>query len=178
MQSTTESRSFLRTATDACRLRLPSLITFDETRLTKKPKTLAAYTKALDYFTECCDKAYLDDVERKDLLKFAAFLRDEKDQSPRSVYNKFENLMSFLKWAGVRGLVKKNDWPKYTEEEPEIYEQEKLNKLFLVCDSEERLWFEFFLMTGMREQEVMYTYRADININGGTDRVSMVMRQT
>ena len=29
--------------------------------------------------------------------------------------------------------------------------------------TKERLWFEFFLMTGMREQEVMYTYWADIN---------------
>jgi hypothetical protein len=50
----------------------------------------------------------------------------------------------------------KNDWPRYTEEEPEIYEQEELNKLFAKCDPEERLWCEFFLMTGMREQEVMF----------------------
>jgi integrase/recombinase XerD len=28
----------------------------DETELTKKPKTLAAYTKALSYFTESCPK--------------------------------------------------------------------------------------------------------------------------
>ena len=32
-----------------------------------------------------------------------------------------------------------------------------------MCDPEERLWFEFFLMTGEREQEVMYTYKADVN---------------
>ena len=53
-------------------------------------------------------------------------------------------------------LLGKNDWPRYTEEEPEIYEQEELNKLFAKCDPEERLWYEFFLMTGMREQEVMF----------------------
>ena len=53
-------------------------------------------------------------------------------------------------------LLGKNDWPRYTEEEPEIYEQEELNKLFAKCDPEERLWCEFFLMTGMREQEVMF----------------------
>ena len=61
----------------------------DETKLTKKPKTLAAYTTALNYFTESCPKLYLHDIERKDLLKFCAFLRDEKEQAPRSVYNKF-----------------------------------------------------------------------------------------
>src|SRR5713226_4702145 len=127
----------------------------DETKLTKKPKTLAAYTTALTYFTESCHKQNLDEVERKDLLKFSAFLRDEKEQAPRSVYNKFENVMTFLKANGIRGLAGKNDWPRYTEEEPEIYELEELDKLLAACDAEERLWYEFFLMTGMREQEVM-----------------------
>jgi integrase len=144
----------------------------EETRLTKKPKTLAAYTTALVYFTESCHKQNLVDIDRRDLLKFAAFLREEKDQAPRSVYNKFENVMSFLKAQGVRGLVGKNDWPRYTEEEPEIYEQEELDTLFKACDEKERLWFEFFLMTGMREQEVMYAYWSDVNLKHATVRVT------
>jgi integrase/recombinase XerD len=144
----------------------------EETTLTKKPKTLAAYTTALSYFTESCPKLFLEDIDRKDLLKFCAFLRDEKEQAPRSCWNKFANVMSFLKANGIRGLVKKNDWPRYTEEEPEIYEQEELAKLFAACDAEERLWYEFFLMTGMREQEVMYTYWSDVNLAHATVRVS------
>jgi integrase/recombinase XerD len=144
----------------------------DETELTKKPKTLAAYTTALNYFTESCPKLYLHDIERADLLKFCALLRDQKKQASRSVYNKFENLMTFLKANGIRGLVGKNDWPRYTEEEPEMYEQAELDSLFKACDSEERLWFEFFLMTGMREQEVMYTYWSDVNLSAATVRVS------
>jgi integrase len=144
----------------------------EETELTKKPKTLSAYTTALNYFTQSCPKLYLEDIERADLLKFCAFLRDKKKQAPRSVYNKFENVMSFLKANGIRGLVGKNDWPRYTEEEPEMYEQEELDKLFKACDAEERLWYEFFLMTGMREQEVMYTYWSDVNFTAATVRVS------
>jgi integrase/recombinase XerD len=144
----------------------------EETELTKKPKTLAAYTTALSYFTESCPKLYLQDIERADLLKFCAFLRDKKKQAPRSVYNKFENVMTFLKANGIRGLVGKNDWPRYTEEEPEMYEPEELDKLFKACDAEERLWYEFFLMTGMREQEVMYTYWSDVNFAAATVRVS------
>jgi integrase/recombinase XerD len=144
----------------------------EETELTKKPKTLAAYTTALKYFSESCRKMYLHEVDRHDLLKFSGFLRDEKKQSPRSVYNKFETVMAFLKANGIRGLVGKNDWPRYTEEEPEMYEQEELNKLFKACNAEERLWYEFFLMTGMREQEVMYSYWSDINFSAGTARVS------
>src|SRR5215470_1265047 len=140
----------------------------DETKLSKKPKTLAAYSTALGYFQECCPKLYLDDIERGDLLKFSAFLRDQKQQSPRSVYNKFENLMTFLKAHGIRVLAGKNDWPRYVEEEPEIYEQEELNKLFAACNREERLWYKFFLMTGMREQEVMHCSWEDVNFSRST----------
>ena len=37
---------------------------------------------------------------------------------------------------------------------------------------EERLCYEFFLMTGMREQEVMYTYWSDV-----TETVESTVRQ-
>jgi integrase/recombinase XerD len=144
----------------------------EETELTKKPKTLAAYTTALSYFRESCHKLNLEDIDRKDLLKFCAFLRDEKEQAPRSVYNKFENLMCFLKAQGIRGLAGKNDWPRYTEEEPEMYETEELGKLFAASDPGERLWYEFFLMTGMQEQEVMLTYWSDVNFAASTVRVT------
>jgi integrase len=144
----------------------------DEVKLSKKPKTLAAYTTALNYFTQSCHKLHLEEVDRKDLLKFSAFLRDEKEQSPRSVYNKFENVIGFLKAQGMRGVVQKNDWPRYVEEEPEIYEREDLGKLLGACTVEERLWWNFFLCTGMREQEVMYAYWTDVNLKASTVRVT------
>lgn len=101
----------------------------EEVKPTKKPKTLAAYTTALAYFQESCRKLYVTDIERKDLLKFTAFLRDEKGQSARSVYNKFENVMTFLEAQKVRDLIGKNDRPRFTEEEPEIYEQEDFGQV-------------------------------------------------
>jgi integrase/recombinase XerD len=158
---------------DGHRLVAASVADFlDETKLTKKPKTLAAYTTALSYFTESCHKLNLEEIDRKDLLKFCAFLRDDKEQAPRSCWNKFATVMSFLKAQGIRGLVGKNDWPRYTEEEPDAYEQKELNTLLAACDPEERLWYEFFLMTGMREQEAMYTYWSDVNLAASTVRVS------
>jgi integrase/recombinase XerD len=144
----------------------------DEIKLTKKPKTLAAYTTSLDYFTESCHKMHLSDIERKDMLKFHAFLRDEKEQSPRTCWNKFSNVMSFLKANGISKLVKKNDWPQFVEEEPEIYEQDELDQLFKACDEEELVWFSFYLMTGEREQEVQHSYWTDINLKANTVRVT------
>lgn len=129
----------------------------------KKPKTLAEYATSLNYFTESCHKLYLEDIDRKDLLKFHAFLREEKEQAPHSCCSKLANVMSLLKAQGMRGLVGKNDRPRYREEEPEIYEQKELDKLFAACNAEERLWCQFFLMTGEREQDVMFTYWSDVN---------------
>jgi integrase len=144
----------------------------EDVKLSKKPKTYSAYSTALNYFAESCRKQFVEDIDRKDMLRFSAFLRDEKDQSPRSVYNKFESMMAFLKLQGVRGLVGKTDWPRFTEESPEVYEREEISKFLGVCEPNERLWFEFFLMTGMREQEVMYTYWSDINFAKCTVKVS------
>lgn len=136
----------------------------NDVQLSKKSKTHAAYRVALDYFLESCRKPRLEDVERRDLLEFSAFLRDRKKLAPRTVASKFENVLSFLKSRGIRGLVTKGDWPRYTEDEPEIYEREDLDRFFEACDAEERLWFEFFLMTGMREQEVTHATWSDLNL--------------
>ena len=144
----------------------------EEVKLSKKPKTHAAYSTALEYFAECCHKLNVEDIDRRDLLKYAAFLRDEKEQAPRSVYNKFENLMTFLKAQGVRGLVGKNDRPRYVVQEPEVYDREELDTLLAAGGADERLWLEFFLMTGMREQEVMYCYWSDVNLSARTVRVT------
>jgi len=139
----------------------------NEIKLAKKPKTHAAYNTSLTYFLESCKKQTLAEIERGDLLQYSAFLRDVKELEPRTVWNKFSNVMSFLKAQGIRGLAKKTDWPRYVEEEPEVYERVDLDKFFGACNSTERLWFEFFLMTGMREQEVMHTTWAEINLNRG-----------
>ena len=69
----------------------------EETRLTRKHKTFLAYKLALEYFAESCSQLYLEDIQRADLLKFHAYLRDEKELSPRSTYNRFESVMIFLK---------------------------------------------------------------------------------
>jgi integrase len=137
-----------------------------------KPKSLAAYTTALEYFLESCSKQTVEDVDRTDMLDFAEFLRDEKELGARTTYNKFLQTMIFLKAVGVRGLVKKNDWPQYTKEEPTIYEDDELTKLFAACDAEEKLWFEFFLNTGFRDQEARYVCWSNVNFTASTISVT------
>jgi len=80
--------------------------------------------------------------------------------------------MSFLRLTTSAGWPKKHDWPSYTEEEPEIYEQKKLTSCREVRGQEAAVVFEFFLMTGMREQEVMHCHWSDVSFAAATARVT------
>jgi integrase/recombinase XerD len=127
--------------------------------------TLGCYTTALNHFQESCTKANLEDIDRRDLLKFSVFLVEEKKHAPMTVYNKFQIVVSFLKSQGITKLVSGKDWPKYTPKAVQVYEQDEIDKLFAACTDTERLWFQFFLETGMRKDEVAFCYKSDINFS-------------
>jgi len=129
----------------------------------KKKKTHSAYRTALTYFLESCKKQTLEEIHRTDMLAFKTYLRDKKKQSDRSIANKFENVMSFLKQQKITGLIGKNDRPTFTQEEVETYTQDELDKFFAACTETENVWFEFFYRTAMREQEVMHVSWSDID---------------
>lgn len=122
----------------------------------RKKKTHQAYSVALRYFHACVGNKPVKDINRADMLRFTTYLREEKKQAPRSAYNEFESAMTFLKHFDVKPKVKAHDWLQFVEEEPEIFDQETLEKFFAECKDDERLLFEFSLMSGMREQEVIY----------------------
>ena len=70
--------------------------------------------------------------------------------------------------AATRSSSRIRDWPKYTLEEPEAYERETLDTFFAACDEDEHLIYSFFLMTGMREQEVMYATWRCVDFHNNT----------
>jgi integrase/recombinase XerD len=136
----------------------------------KKTKTHAAYTTALTYFLESCRKVSLEDITRADLLAFKSHLK-AKGQSDRSQWNKFASVMSFLKQNRITGLVNKNDWPVFTEEEVSVFTDDELKRFSDACDETETLWFKFFYVTAMREQEVMHASWTDIDFENKTATV-------
>ena len=144
----------------------------EEVEQTKKPGTYDQYEVALRYFGESCKKSHIQSLDRKDMLAYAVFLKDKKKLCPRTAYNKFQSVMTFLGNHDLAGIVRKGDWPPYTEANVEIYEQAELDEFFAGCTDRERLWFRFFLMTGMREQEVMYTAWSDVDFEQSTVKVT------
>jgi integrase/recombinase XerD len=120
---------------DDSHLRIRSAVDdfLEEIQLTRQRKTWLGYRVSLRYLLESCDKIFLEEIERKDLLRFTAFLRDTKKLSPRTVHNKFADVLTFLQAQGMPKLIGKNDHPRFIEQEVNIYEDDELSKLHAVC---------------------------------------------
>ena len=142
-----------------------------EIKMSRTPATHSAYTLALRNFAESCSKTLLEEIDRTDLLHFIKYLRDQA-LSDRTCHNRFEHLLTFLKAYGITSLAKKRDWPKFVQSEPESYEDDELNTFFAACDDEERVFFEFYLMTGFRKKEATFTCWDDVNLKQGVVRVT------
>ena len=128
----------------------------EEIKLSRQDKTWQGYKVSFTYFQQSCDKKCVDEIQRIDLLRFCAFLRDRKKLAPRTVFNKFTCVMTFLEAQGLPKLLGKNDRPRYVETEVEIFEDDQLTDLYRVCSLYHRMLYDFLLMTGFREQEAMY----------------------
>jgi len=143
----------------------------DEIKISRRPATHSAYELALRNFCESCPKTYLEEINRSDLLHYVEHLRNQ-ELSDRTCHNRFEHLLTFLKAFGIEKLAKKRDWPKYVEREPESYDDEDLEKFFAACDPEEKIFFEFYLMTGFRKKEVTFCTWPDVDLKAGVARVT------
>ena len=89
----------------------------EETRQHHRPKTYSQYKTALEYFGQSCREKSLCSVERTDVMSFMRFLSD-KGLARRTVWTKVQVVVSMLKANGVTTLIRKRDWPRYTETEP------------------------------------------------------------
>jgi integrase len=81
-------------------------------------------------------------------------------------------IAQFFKRQGRGGMTRLLDLPERITTLPKEYRQEELDKFLKACESLERALFYTFLLTGFREQEVMYPSWSDINLNLRTIRVT------
>lgn len=135
-----------------------------------RARTVAGYRLVFETFQKSCPKTYLDQIDRRDLLKFAASLRKD-GLSPRTVSNRWQTIQAFLKHHGISGLTKRGDAPRFVEVEPEAYTKEEVTAFLAACTPDQRLLFEFLLKTGARMQEAMYCTWADLDFKEKTFRV-------
>jgi integrase/recombinase XerD len=135
----------------------------DEVRKLKKAdKTLAASKNMLARFSVGVSGKMLRKITRDDLINYG-FALGKDGLSERTVHNHLGRIRAFMKSRDVAWPLKTGDMPDYEQEEAKVYDQDQLARFFAVATSEDRLLFEFFLNTGLREQEVMHCTWADID---------------
>lgn len=81
-------------------------------------------------------------------------------------------IAQFFRRNGRPGLTRELQLPEKISSLPREYSEEDLEHFFSACDPFERAMFSTFLLTGMREQEVMYLYWTDLNLRLRTVRVT------
>jgi len=137
----------------------------------REPKTYEEYRNVLYRFRDTCKKKFAKDVERKDCLEFMRHLYSIGNEA-RTVYNRIGIVQQWLRLNGITGLLHGRDKPKFVTNMREMYQPEDLEALFKACDTEERIRYLFFLLTGERDKEVRYTAWSDIDFNRKCVRVT------
>lgn len=160
-----EHKQMGTTLAEACREFL------EETRQHHRPKTYSQYKTALEYFRQSCREKPLCKVERADVMSFMGFLSD-RGLARRTIWTKVQVVVSMLKANGITKLIRKRDWPRYTETEPEVYTSEEIETFLGQSNSWKRVLFEFFWMTGFREGEVKHVTWPDIDFGNHVVRVT------
>src|SRR5215469_14933614 len=134
-------------------------------RMPKSEKTLRAYNYRLGFFLDFTaqnDLRYLDQVDRKQLLRYVKFLRDhESDLDDRTVHNVFETLNTFLRTRDMFIAGKILAELDYAAKPPKPYTKPELKAMFAAMDEEEKLLYGLFLNSGVRDAEMQNTEYAD-----------------
>jgi integrase/recombinase XerD len=129
----------------------------------KAKDTVQRYGSTLSEFAKGCTKQFVDEIGIDDLKTYVDQMRKE-GLSDRTIDNRLTYVGVFLRASGVKD-VKLHQ--RYTEKIVEAYSQEELDLFFAACNEEEWGLFQFFLCTGMQDQEVAHAEYKDVNFKRG-----------
>jgi integrase/recombinase XerD len=138
----------------------------------KKPNTYRKYEAVLRRFSRFFEGRTLDAIPVSDLNDYVVHLKRDAGMSANTVLHNTIIIAQFFKRQGRGGITRLLDLPERITTLPKEYRQEELDKFLKACDSSERALFYTFLLTGFREQEVMYLFWSDINLDLRTIRVT------
>jgi integrase/recombinase XerD len=133
--------------------------------LFRATKTVREAKRILELFGTQLPGRAIQTVTREDLLRHMAFLQDQ-GLGLRTISNHITRIGALLRKHKIVDLLSREDKPQYDEPEVEAYSPEELTALFAAATEEERMSFQFFLGTGFREQEVMFSSWRNVDFNG------------
>lgn len=134
-------------------------------------KTLSAYDLTLNRFVESCPVKHVAEVGRREIMAFMTCCRDTFGLSRRSIRNAVDLVTFFLAANGVTGLFNKGEKPKFTKKKPERYTPGQMEALYAASRPDDKLLWQFFAKTGMREHEVACAMYSDIGYTSRTKTI-------
>jgi integrase/recombinase XerD len=139
----------------------------------KKPNTHRKYEAVLNRFGEFFrDCASIDAISGDDLTRFVVTLKKDHGLGSNTILHNAVIVAQFLKRHGRSGITRELSLPERITPLVKIYRHEELARFFAVCSDAERALFATFLLTGFREQEVMFLYWSDVNFELRTVRAT------
>jgi len=143
----------------------------DQIQTLKKPNTYRKYQAVLDRFSEYFPDRTFEGVSFENLNDFIIHLK-KGGMEANTVLHNVVIIAQFFKRNGRSGIMQRLQLPERSTPLPREYRNADLAKFFAVCDERERTLFSTFLMTGFREQELMYLFWSDVNLDLRTVRVT------
>jgi integrase len=143
----------------------------DQVDTLKKPNTYRKYEAVLDRFAGHFKDRQFEGISTDELDDFVVHLKKSGMESNTVLHN-VVIIAQFFKRSGRGGIMRQLHLPERTTSLPVAYTDEELAKFFAACDDFHRAMYSTFLMTGFREQEVMYLFWSDISLNLRTARVT------
>lgn len=143
----------------------------DQINTLKKPNTHRKYDAVLTRFAEHFGGRTLDSISIEELNSFVVKLK-KQGLSANTVLHNVIIIAQFAKRNGRANLTRELQLPEKVVSLPRQYSDEDLAAFFAASTAWERALFSTFLLTGFREQEVMYLFWSDLNLKLRTVRVT------
>ncbi len=139
----------------------------------KKPNTHRKYEAVLERFLEFFrERDSIDAISGDDLTGFVVTLKKEHGLGSNTILHNAVIIAQFLKRHGRSGTTREPALPERITPLVKVYRHDELARFFAACSDRERALFATFLLTGFREQEVMYLFWSDVNFELRTVRVT------
>ena len=143
----------------------------DQIQTLKKPNTHRKYAAVLDRFCDYFPDRTFESLSFEELNDFVVHLK-KRGMEANTVLHNVVIIAQFFKRNGRGGIMRELQLPERSIPLAREYRDADLQKFFAVCDERERTLFSTFLMTGFRQQEVMYLFWNDVNLDLRTVRVT------
>jgi len=139
----------------------------------KKPNTHRKYEAVLDRFIEFFrDKESIDQIGTDDLTRYIIALKKVHNLGANTVLHNTIIVAQFFKRQGRGGITRGLQLPERITPLPREYRTADLSKFFKAAYDNEKALFSTFLLTGLRELEVVHLFWTDVSFELQTVRVT------